>query len=77
MVCLMPPPLWSRLASSCSPSLTLMIGAGMNTAITNPLHRPVKKAILAADLLLGHDGFGSAWIADHRAETAAVEAASA
>ena len=38
--------------------LTLMIGAGMNTAITNPLHRPVKKAILAADLLLGHDGFG-------------------
>jgi len=57
--------------------LTLMIGAGMNTAITNPLHRPVKKAILAADLLLGHDGFGSAWIADHRAETAAVEAASA
>jgi 5-methyltetrahydrofolate--homocysteine methyltransferase len=54
--------------------LTLMIGAGMNTAITNPLHRPVKKAILAADLLLGRDEFGSAWIADHRAEQAAVEA---
>ena len=35
-----------------------MIGAGMNTAITNPLHRPVRKAILAADLLLGHDEFG-------------------
>ncbi|MGZ4148575.1 MAG: dihydropteroate synthase [Actinomycetota bacterium] len=54
--------------------LTLMIGAGMNTAITNPLHRPVKKAILAADLLLGRDEFGSAWIADHRAEQAAAEA---
>jgi 5-methyltetrahydrofolate--homocysteine methyltransferase len=54
--------------------LTLMIGAGMNTAITNPLRRPVRKAILAADLLLGHDQYGSAWIADHRAEQAASEA---
>jgi 5-methyltetrahydrofolate--homocysteine methyltransferase len=51
-----------------------MIGAGMNTAITNPLHRPVKKAILAADLLLGHDQFGSEWIADHRSEMATAEA---
>ncbi|MGE5227317.1 MAG: dihydropteroate synthase [Planctomycetaceae bacterium] len=54
--------------------LTLMIGAGMNTAITNPLHRPVKKAILAADLLLGRDEFGATWIADHRAEQTAAEA---
>jgi 5-methyltetrahydrofolate--homocysteine methyltransferase len=54
--------------------LTVMIAAGMNTAITNPLHRPVKKAILAADLLLGHDEYGTAWIRDHRAE---LEAASA
>ena len=54
--------------------LTLMIANGMNTAITNPLHRPVKKAILAADLLLGHDEYGAMWIKDHRAE---LEAASA
>jgi 5-methyltetrahydrofolate--homocysteine methyltransferase len=54
--------------------LTLMIASGMNTAITNPLHRPVKKAILAADLLLGHDEYGAEWIRDHRAE---LEAASA
>ncbi len=54
--------------------LTLMIGAGMDAAITNPLRRPVKKAILAADLLLGRDQYGSQWIADHRAEMAAVEA---
>jgi 5-methyltetrahydrofolate--homocysteine methyltransferase len=53
--------------------LTLMMGAGMNTAITNPLHRPVRKAILAADLLLGHDQYGAAWIKDHRAELAAAE----
>jgi 5-methyltetrahydrofolate--homocysteine methyltransferase len=54
--------------------LTIMIANGMNAAITNPLHRPVKKAILAADLLLGHDEYGTAWIRDHRAE---LEAASA
>ncbi|MFI5056279.1 MAG: dihydropteroate synthase [Actinomycetota bacterium] len=52
--------------------LTLMIGAGMNTAITNPLHRPVKKAILAADLLLGRDEYGAEWIRDHRAELEAA-----
>jgi len=52
--------------------LTLMMGAGMNTAITNPLHRPVKKAILAADLLLGRDEYGADWIRDHRAELEAV-----
>jgi 5-methyltetrahydrofolate--homocysteine methyltransferase len=50
--------------------ITIMIANGMNTAITNPLHRPVKKAILAADLLLGRDEYGSSWIADHRAELA-------
>jgi 5-methyltetrahydrofolate--homocysteine methyltransferase len=49
-----------------------MIGAGMNTAITNPLHRPVKKAILAADLLLGRDEYGAEWIRDHRAELEAA-----
>jgi len=54
--------------------LTLMIANGMNTAITNPLHRPVKKAILAADLLLGHDEYGAMWIKDHRAELEAVSA---
>jgi 5-methyltetrahydrofolate--homocysteine methyltransferase len=47
--------------------LTLMIGAGMNTAITNPMHPPVRRAVLAADLLLGRDAYGAAWIADHRA----------
>jgi 5-methyltetrahydrofolate--homocysteine methyltransferase len=50
--------------------LAMMIGAGMNAAITNPQRRPVRKAILAADLLLGRDLFGAAWIADHRAERA-------
>jgi 5-methyltetrahydrofolate--homocysteine methyltransferase len=48
--------------------LSVAIAAGMNTAITNPLHRQTRKAVLAADLLLGRDAFGAAWIAAHRAE---------
>ena len=50
--------------------LSMAILAGMNAAITNPLHLPVRKAILAADLLLGHDEYASAWIAAHRASEA-------
>jgi 5-methyltetrahydrofolate--homocysteine methyltransferase len=53
--------------------LTMAMTAGMNCAITNPLHRAVRKATLAADLLLGRDEYGSAWIATHRAEIAAAE----
>jgi 5-methyltetrahydrofolate--homocysteine methyltransferase len=51
--------------------LTMAIMAGMNTAITNPLHERGRKAVLAADLLLGRDGFGAVWIAEHRREQAA------
>ncbi len=54
--------------------LTIAVATGMNAAITNPLHRSVRKAMLAANLLLGRDQFGSAWIADHRAEVAAAPA---
>ncbi len=57
--------------------LTMSVLAGMNAAITNPLHGAVRKAILAADLLLGRDAFGSAWIADHRAEQASDPATTA
>ena len=54
--------------------LTMAAMSGMNTAITNPLHQPVRAALLASDLLLGRDQFGSAWIADHRAKTGAERA---
>jgi 5-methyltetrahydrofolate--homocysteine methyltransferase len=53
--------------------LTMAINTGMNTAITNPLHTEVRKAVLAADLLLGRDEYGTAWIADHRAALAAAQ----
>jgi 5-methyltetrahydrofolate--homocysteine methyltransferase len=48
--------------------LTMAAMAGMNAAITNPAHAPVRTALLASDLLLGRDGFGSVWIAEHRAK---------
>jgi 5-methyltetrahydrofolate--homocysteine methyltransferase len=51
--------------------LPMAMHAGMNAAITNPLHGPVRKAVLAADLLLGRDEFGAGWIAAHRAATGA------
>ena len=44
----------------------------MNAAITNPLHRPVRKAILATDVLLGRDEMAMAWITAHRAEPASA-----
>ncbi len=52
--------------------IAMAITVGMNTAITNPLHQPVRRAILAADLLLGRDEYGAAWIAAHRAQQAAA-----
>jgi 5-methyltetrahydrofolate--homocysteine methyltransferase len=54
--------------------LSMSIMGGMNTAITNPLHEQGRKAILAADLLLGRDEYGAAWIAEHRRELAAAHA---
>jgi 5-methyltetrahydrofolate--homocysteine methyltransferase len=56
--------------------LSMSVLAGMNTAITNPLHEQGRKAILAADLLLGRDAYGSAWIAEHRRQLAAASAES-
>jgi hypothetical protein len=39
---------------------------GLNAAITNPLEPAVHTAILAADLFLGRDAYGTAWIKDFR-----------
>jgi len=52
--------------------LSMAVLAGMNTAITNPMHRSVRKAMLATDVLLGKDEYGSGWISDHRKETNAA-----
>jgi 5-methyltetrahydrofolate--homocysteine methyltransferase len=42
--------------------------AGLSCAITNPLVTEVRKAVLASDLLLGHDEYAMRWISTFRAE---------
>ena len=46
--------------------LAMAIGAGMTSAITNPLEPEIKQAIMAADVLAGHDPDCAAWIASNR-----------
>ena len=46
--------------------LTMAIGAGMTSAITNPLEAPIREAVMAADVLAGHDPHCARWIRSHR-----------
>lgn len=46
--------------------LAMAIGAGLTSAITNPLKAEVKQAVMAADVLMGHDENCMAWIQAHR-----------
>jgi 5-methyltetrahydrofolate--homocysteine methyltransferase len=54
--------------------LALAMPAGLTCAIANPIDPEVRRAILAADLVLGRDGYAVRWIANHRAERAAANA---
>src|SRR5581483_2293808 len=42
--------------------LSMAIASGMTSAITSPLHPEVVQAVMAADVLMGHDPDCSAWI---------------
>jgi 5-methyltetrahydrofolate--homocysteine methyltransferase len=55
--------------------LPLAMDAGLTCAITNPLIPEVRRAVLAGDLLLGHDEYASRWIRSFRAEQAVLAAA--
>ena len=46
--------------------LSMAIGAGMTSAIMNPLHAEVKAAVMGADVLIGNDENCAAWISQHR-----------
>ena len=46
--------------------LAMAIGAGMTSAIMNPLHADVKRAVMAADVLAGNDQDCAAWIRENR-----------
>ena len=52
--------------------LPLAMHAGLTCAITNPLEAQVRRAILAGDLLLGHDEYAMRWISSYRADQAAA-----
>ena len=42
--------------------LTMAIGSGMTSAITNPLHIETMAAVLGADVMMGHDPDCARWI---------------
>ncbi len=46
--------------------LSMAIAAGMTSAITNPLEPEIMTAIMAADVMMGHDENCTAWIAAAR-----------
>ena len=46
--------------------LTMAIGAGMTSAITNPLHAEVIQAVLGADVMMGNDPDCAKWIRKYR-----------
>lgn len=51
--------------------LTMAIACGLTSAITNPIETEIRQAILAADVMMGHDENCANWIAANRQETAA------
>ena len=55
--------------------LPMAMTAGLTSAIMDARTPAIVESVKAADLLLGHDEWGMAWIAAHRARQAAQEAA--
>jgi 5-methyltetrahydrofolate--homocysteine methyltransferase len=46
--------------------LTMAIATGMTCAITNPLDEEIRKGIMGANVMMGHDEHCKAWLAAHR-----------
>ncbi len=46
--------------------LAMAIGAGLTSAITNPLHQEEMSAVMGANVVMGHDQNCTAWIAKFR-----------
>lgn len=53
--------------------LAMAIGAGMTSAITNPMEHEIRQAIMAADVMMGNDENCMIWIAANRPQTAEGE----
>ncbi len=46
--------------------LSMVIGSGMTSAITNPLHESVMQGVMAADVVMGHDSNCARWLRKYR-----------
>jgi 5-methyltetrahydrofolate--homocysteine methyltransferase len=46
--------------------LCMAIGAGMTSAITNPCHEEIMKAVMGADAMMGHDPSCMRWLRKYR-----------
>ncbi len=57
--------------------LAMAITNGLTSAITNPIETEIKRAIMAADVFMGHDSNCLAWIEANREPTAEGEASGA
>jgi 5-methyltetrahydrofolate--homocysteine methyltransferase len=53
--------------------LAMAMPAGLTAAITDSTNPVIRQGILAADVLLGHDPYAGAWIADFRARKQAPQ----
>ena len=53
--------------------LTMAAGAGMTSAITNPLHAEVMAAVRGADVMLGHDPDCRRWMEAYREQAPVAE----
>ena len=54
--------------------LTMAIGAGLTSAITNPLHETVMQAVSGADVMMGNDPDCVSWIGKYRQASASATA---
>ena len=48
--------------------LTMAIACGLSCPITNPLSTSVREAVLAGNLLMGHDEWAMNWMAYYRSK---------
>jgi 5-methyltetrahydrofolate--homocysteine methyltransferase len=46
--------------------LSMAIGSGMTSAITNPLHEEVMQGVMAANVVMGHDNNCANWLKRYR-----------
>lgn len=54
--------------------LSIAMACGLTCAITDPTNAVIRQAILASDVLFGHDEYAAAWIADFRERQKAAAA---